>query len=93
MAKQKRERLDNEPYLFPLQTNLIILERNGKPALEIRKLISDPDYIKAIITAALSGKMIVVMPIFRDRIRAVGTLCEKNILEYNAEKKEYYYLI
>ena len=90
---QKKERLENEVYLYPLQVNLIILERNGKPALEIRKTIGEADYIKAIISAALSGKMILMMPTFRDRIRAVGTLCEKNVLEYNSDKKEYYYLI
>lgn len=81
----------NHPNNFPVF--LVITSKNGNPALEIRKLTSDPIAIKTIIDCAIIGKPIIVFPTFRDKIRAISTLMERNIIKYNPKSKCYDFLI
>jgi len=90
MGNQKR---NNNNKLLPLSVNLIIGVKHNKPALEIRRLVMQPEYIKAILDAGFTNQPIIIMPQFSDRIRAIGCLCEKNIIEYDSKTKRYNYLI
>lgn len=72
---------------------LNINTKNGKPALEIRRLTTDPDIIKIIIDAAFFEKPIIVFPVFRERLRAIATLSKRGIIKYNGNTGSYSYLI
>lgn len=90
IKQQKRqEQIIN--HHFPVYLN--IQTKHDKPALEIRTLTTNHIPIKVIITAAFHGQPIAVFPTFRNRLRALATLCEKGIIKYNPEKQEYIYQI
>jgi hypothetical protein len=72
---------------------LNINTKNGLPAIEIRTLTTNPTAIRAIIDAAISEKFIIVLPTFRDKLRALAALSEREIIKYNNKKGIYEYLI
>ena len=83
--------LINEINFFHI--NLIIQNSGGKPALELRRMTNNNEVIKLIITAAFESKPILVYPIFKNKLRAAATLCQKHVLQYNSDKGVYEYLI
>lgn len=77
------------PDLINFQINIHCYYRNGIPTIELRRLITKPDTIKAIVSAAFHDKPIMVLPTFNNRLQALATLCEKNILKYKNGKYEF----
>lgn len=69
-----------EPLAEPVQVYLQITEKNGNPAIEIRKLLSDPIALRTIITAANYNQPVAVYPVFRDRVKALNNLQEIGII-------------
>lgn len=91
MAANKNNQ--KNPKIEPLSVYLIITHKNNKPVLEIRKQTNDPKMIKQILSSAFHDKPIVVFPTFRDRIRAIASLCKEGILGLDKEKNKYFYKI
>lgn len=77
--------------ILPLDINLVITQRNGKPSLELRKVTTDEEIIKQIISCAFHGKAAILRPTFKDPIRAIATLTEKGIIY--KEQENYYFTI
>jgi len=75
------------------QTSLVITEKNGLPCLEIRKVTTDPATIRDLISSAFHQRPVIMQPVFRDRIKAVGSLQEKGIIQFDSETEQYVYLI
>lgn len=75
-----------------LTLNLIIIKKNNKPAIELRKIILDPDLIKVIIDNAYKDLPIIVYPILKNKITAINTLIEKKIIK-RLDDNSYEYLI
>ena len=72
---------------------LSLITKNGKPAIELRRVTEDLDTIKIILNSAISEKPILIYPTFRNKMRGIATLCEKNILKYSKDKNCYEYII
>lgn len=88
---QKKEKQENQVNNFPV--SVYILTKHGKPALELRTLTTDPLAMKIIIERALSKLPINIFPVFRDEFRALSSLVQKNIMEYDNEKGVYRFII
>jgi len=70
-----------------------ICDKNGKPAVEIRKSVTDTDIIRYILTAAYRDQPIIVMPNFRDKLQSLDAMQKKEMIKYNFEDDEYHWLI
>lgn len=75
--------LDN---LFTLSVS--ITSKHGKPAVEIRKLITDEETIKKLIWAAYHRRPLIFMPAFPDLLQSIANCIEKGIL-YKDEAGQY----
>lgn len=74
---------------IPLPVYLIATEKEGKPAIEIRKLVTDENYIKLILTAAFAEIPLQVQPVFTNKLQSISTLIKKGILYFNKDKNVY----
>jgi len=70
----------NDDKLGILTVNVQVGNHRGKPCLELRTKITDPKEIKNIVSAAWHDQCIVIMPIFSDKINALGSLIKNGIL-------------
>jgi hypothetical protein len=69
-----------------LPVYLVVSDRDGRPCLELRKIITEPEQIKLVIHCAYYGQPITLMPTFRDVVKSLGTLVDKGILYKKNEK-------
>jgi len=92
---------NEEETLFPfrdiqqpqLQINLIIQHKQERPGIEMRRLFLNEADIKIILDCAFFNKPVIIFPVFKDKLRAVSSLIQNRIIEYNSKTKEYKYLI
>ena len=66
---------------FLLDLSIIISERDGKPVLELRRSIVDPEIIKLILSSAFHERPVIMQPTFRNKHRTINALMEKKIIE------------
>lgn len=78
---------------IPLEINLRITKKNGKPCLEIRKVICDTEIIKQILLSAFNNYSIVVSPIFTSKVNAINSLIQKDIIYRDSGDMKYYFKI
>jgi CO dehydrogenase/acetyl-CoA synthase epsilon subunit len=69
-----------------------IIEKNNKPTLVISKQISDPEAIKKVVELIKNDKEFVGFVTIKDRFRFIGSLKEQGLIDYDMEKKEYYWV-
>lgn len=74
---------------LPFTVGIVVTFKNNKPALEIRRLTTDLDIIKTIVTCAFNNIPILVIPKFKDDLKSLSSLIEKGIL-YKKEDKFYF---
>lgn len=82
----KEEEQEN---IIPLEMNLAIMIKNDRPALELRKIITQEEYIKTIILSAFYNTPIIIQPTLRHRTKSLASLLEKGILYHNKETNTY----
>ena len=70
------------PNKEPLTFGIEIVKNNGKPALQFRKVITDPEKIKAVLKQIFhnDGNLMIAQIRFRDKFTAVAKLKEKGLL-------------
>lgn len=78
---------------LPLSVKVVVTDKNQKPCLELRRVTTNVNLIKAIVSAAYHGQPLIIMPEFTDKMASIATLIDKGILYYDAEVKEYRYAI
>lgn len=76
---------------LPFEISVIVTQKNGLPAIELRKLTTHPDVVKQIVSATLRGQTIILKPRFRDDFRGISSLVEKGILYKNPSDGQYYF--
>ena len=74
-----------------LDVSVITTSYNNQPAVEIRRVTNDPKLIKQIISCAFHDEAILILPTFRNKIKAISTLLDKGILYLDEETQEYRY--
>lgn len=63
--------------------NVQVTHQNGKPCIELRKIVTDTEMIKNIVSHALRDESVVIMPIFIDKVRALSSLMKNGIIYRN----------
>jgi len=74
-----------------LDVSVITTSYNNQPAVEIRRVTNNPELIKQIISCAFHDEAILILPTFRNKIKAISTLLDKGILYLDEETQEYRY--
>lgn len=62
------------------QISVIVTHKNNNPAIELRMVTQNLDVLKKVVQCAFHGNPIVLMPVFTDKIKSIGSLIEKGIL-------------
>lgn len=62
------------------EVSVIVTEKKGKPAVELRSLTTDLDLIKILIGAAYHSKPVIIMPKFTNVMQSLNSCIEKGIL-------------
>jgi hypothetical protein len=70
--------------------NVIVLNRGGRPSIELRRTFENIDLIKVIISAAFHNQPLIIQPIFQDLTKSIGSLLEKGII-YKGDDDQYYF--
>lgn len=81
--------MEEETIIIPT-VNIRIIKHNGKPAIELRKVITDQEAIKQIVSAAYKDKQILISPNFINKALAINRLLETGLIY--KENGEYKYL-
>lgn len=64
----------------------------GKPCIELRKKFTDPELVKQIVSCAWHDTGLTVLPVFNDKVAALGSLVEKGIV-YKDDKGKYQFTL
>lgn len=75
--------------IIPLNVPISIKENNGIPAIELRKVLSDKETLKQIISCAFHEKPIIIIPKFSNRLLSLSTLIDKGLIYIDKETGEY----
>jgi hypothetical protein len=75
-----------------MEMPVIILEKHGKPCIELRRAITDQELIKAVVSAAWHEKPIIIIPRFKDKIRSLANLIDKGIIYKDQETEQYLFI-
>ncbi len=80
-------------YSLPLEVSIQIHEKNGLPAVELRRNTTDPKVITALLTCAFRKIPIIIQPKFTDTKQSLATMIDKGIVYLNAADHQYYFNI
>lgn len=83
--------LDENVTIIPFEVSLIVTHKNGLPAVELRRITTEPEIVKQIISAAFHGQTIILKPVFKDTLRSVSALAEKGIIYKDLNDGQYYF--
>lgn len=68
-------------------------KKNGKPALQVTKWITDPEAIKEVIHCANKDIEIDAVISIRNKMQLYSMMAKHKIIKYNLDKKEYEWVI
>jgi hypothetical protein len=68
--------------------NVQVSNLNGKPCLELRKRFTDPEQVKSIVSCAWHDQGLMFLPVFNDKVNALGSLIQNGIL-YKSKDGQY----
>lgn len=89
-TKEKGDREVEQEYFIPFQVYLNVTQKNDLPALQIRKVTTDPEIIKKLVTAAYYKQPVIVYPVFNNDIISISALLDKGILYRDASGKLFF---
>ena len=64
-----------------LEMSIGLMQKNGKPCLELRRYMSNKDEIEFIVDCAINNKVFLALPTIKNKIKALSTLQELKIIE------------
>lgn len=82
--------IEEQDQIIPFELNLIVTDKNNKPCIELRKVTTNPDIIKLLVSCAYHGQPVTVLPVFKDSMKSLSSLMEKGII-HKAEDGQFYY--
>lgn len=83
------DKMNNQDRPKVILLPIIVTQKNGKAAMEIRKLFTEREIINTLTKAAFRQQPIIVYPIFTDRLKSVHSLIDKGILYHRGG--QYYF--
>lgn len=92
MTNKKNKEQNSDVLPLPvLDIPLSVIDKNGNPAVELRKFISDPNLLKILISSAFHNQPIIIQPKFNNTLTSINNLLEKGILSRDNETGQYFY--
>jgi len=82
--------MENKEQLIIPTVNLTVIKHNGKPAIEIRKVITDLEAIKNIVSSAYHDKQILINPNFTNKALSINRLIETGLI--HQENNQYHWV-
>ena len=85
----------NEPpqQILPFACSVIITERNGLPAIELRRVTTNIEIIKTIVYCAMNQRDVIIRPSFKDQYKSLAGLIQKGIVYLDKETNQYRFTI
>jgi len=77
--------------VVPFDVSLVVTSRNCKPCIELRRVVTDTETIKTMVSCAFHNRPVVIMPRFSDTMQSLNNLIEKGIIYREGE--EYFFTI
>lgn len=74
-----------------LEINLTVTLKDGKPVLDLRKVFTDLDQIRLLVSSAWHNRPLVIIPKVADRFRFINNLQQKGLVTRNKDTGEYNY--
>lgn len=81
----------NEKILVPISIPLTVTQKRNDPALEIRKLLTDPEIIKQLVSAAHNEQPIIIQPYFTKKLESINRLIDKGIIYRDSSDGKFYF--
>jgi len=72
---------------------ICVTEKYNSPCLELRKIVTDIDVLKYILSCAFHERTLLIMPKFSDKNRGLSSLQEKGIIYLDKKEKKFYFNI
>lgn len=77
--------------IIPLQINLIVTEKHGIPAIELRTMTTSKEIVQELVTSAFHNRNIILKPVFTNTIQSTNSLISKGILFRGEDGKLYFH--
>jgi hypothetical protein len=77
------------PKKAPLKMPVRITSTSKRTEINLRRDVSNPDIIKIILHAVLSGEPIIVYPYFTNHFQSLGSLQKSKLINYDFVKNTY----
>lgn len=75
------------PNNFPvISVSVIVTQKNDFPAIELRRVTTDFQIIKIVISSAFHQRPILILPQFKDKLQSLNSLVDKGILYRDKEQ-------
>lgn len=65
---------------LPFEVSVIVTHKNSKPAIELRSLTTNEEYIKKIVSCAYHNQPFIIMPKFTNSMQSLNKLMEIGII-------------
>jgi hypothetical protein len=93
MVKKKDNIGHQNKIIIPPSVSMTVMEKHGRPCIEVRTLFSDPEIIRGLITAAYNERPVMIQPKFSDKMRSLSTLIDKGIIYRDNGDGNFYFLL
>lgn len=70
-----------------------VTEKNNNPAVELRKLTTDLELVKKLVSAAYHERPIILLPRFSNKIQALNSLQQKGIIFFDYDENIFYFTL
>lgn len=87
--------MNNEPQqqILPFACSVIITEKNGRPAIELRRVTTNIEIIKTIVWCAMNNRDVIIRPSFKDPYKSLAGLIQKGVVYRDKETGQYKFTI
>jgi len=76
---------------IPFTISVIVTQQRNQPCVELRRVTTDTEIIKSIISCAFHDRPIIVLPTFYNKMQSINSLLEKGIIYKDKENKQLYF--
>lgn len=81
----------NAPNPVIIKGNITVTQKNNKPCIELRKITTNEDLIKAVVRCAFANTPILIQPTFTDKFESINSLIKKGIIYKKGD--EYFFTL
>lgn len=76
-----------------LDVGVIINKSAGVPCIELRRRVYEKEVMKVLVENAIAGRPVIILPVFKNRLKSLSGLVESGLMSYEPEEGAYYFTI